>query len=121
MPLGKLGQFALGVTDADRAEAFYETTLGLTKLYRFGDLVFFDCEGVRLMLEGTTEVTRSNDVCHYFHVCAIDAEVAALEARGVAFTQQPHLIADMPDHELWMAFFADPDGHTLALMEERAK
>jgi methylmalonyl-CoA/ethylmalonyl-CoA epimerase len=25
----------------------------------------------------------------------------------------------MPDHELWMCFFRDPDGHTLALMEEK--
>jgi methylmalonyl-CoA/ethylmalonyl-CoA epimerase len=25
----------------------------------------------------------------------------------------------MPDHELWMCFFRDPDGHTLALMSER--
>jgi methylmalonyl-CoA/ethylmalonyl-CoA epimerase len=25
----------------------------------------------------------------------------------------------MPDHELWMAFFRDPDNNLLALMEER--
>jgi methylmalonyl-CoA/ethylmalonyl-CoA epimerase len=29
-----------------------------------------------------------------------------------------HLIAKMPDHELWMAFFRDPDGNLLALMSE---
>jgi hypothetical protein len=27
----------------------------------------------------------------------------------------------MDDHDLWMAFFADPDGHTLALMHEAPK
>jgi methylmalonyl-CoA/ethylmalonyl-CoA epimerase len=27
----------------------------------------------------------------------------------------------MPDHDLWMAFFADPDGHILALMQEAPK
>lgn len=28
------------------------------------------------------------------------------------------MIATMPDHELWMAFFRDPDGNLLALMSE---
>jgi hypothetical protein len=37
----------------------------------------------------------------------------------VTFVDEPHLIAKMPDHELWMTFFRDPDGHTLALMTER--
>ncbi len=121
MQLGKLGQFALPVSDANRSESFYEKTLGLTKLFRFDDLVFFDCDGVRLMLEGTKDKIASSGVCHYFSVDDIDNAVAILETRALVFTQPPHLIADMPDHELWMAFFDDPDGHTLALMEERAK
>lgn len=39
----------------------------------------------------------------------------------MAFSGRPHLIAPMEDHDLWMAFFADPDGHTLALMQEAPK
>ena len=31
---------------------------------------------------------------------------------------EPHLIAKMPDHDLWMTFFRDPEGNTLALMSE---
>jgi len=38
----------------------------------------------------------------------------------VAFTREPHLIARMDDHELWMAFFRDVDGNVLALMSEVA-
>jgi len=49
--LGRIGQIALAVRDVDKAEAFYEGTLGLRKLYRYGDLSFFDCCGVRLLLE----------------------------------------------------------------------
>ena len=49
--LRHIGQIALPVTDVDRAEAFYADVLGLPKLYRFGDLTFFDCAGVRLLLE----------------------------------------------------------------------
>ena len=121
MQLGRLGQFALPVSDPDRAETFYEGALGLTKLFRFGDLVFFDCDGVRLMLEKSEAEICAGEVCHYFAVDDIEYAVTTLTSRGVAFTQQPHLIAEMPDHDLWMAFFTDPDGHTLAIMEERKK
>jgi methylmalonyl-CoA/ethylmalonyl-CoA epimerase len=34
------------VADTDRAERFYEQALGFRKLFRFGDLVFFDCAGL---------------------------------------------------------------------------
>lgn len=120
MNLSTLGQFALPVSDADRSEAFYGAALGLPKLFRFGSLVFFDCAGVRLMLEGSSKsVQAAPGVCHYFKVEDIENAVAQLKSRGVVFLDAPHLIAKMPDHELWMTFFKDPDGHTLALMEER--
>lgn len=50
---------------------------------------------------------------------AIETVAKDLKTKGVAFEGDPHLIAKMPDHELWMAFFRDPDGHLLALMEEK--
>ena len=46
--LNHIAQIALPVLDTDRSEAFYENVIGLRKLYRFGDLSFFDCAGVRL-------------------------------------------------------------------------
>ena len=120
MPLSSLGQIALPVADADRSEAFYGQSLGLWKLFRFGALVFFDCAGVRLMLEGSPKsVQPAPGVCHYFKVEHIETSVEELKANGVKFDDEPHLIARMPDHELWMTFFKDPNGHLLALMEER--
>jgi methylmalonyl-CoA/ethylmalonyl-CoA epimerase len=120
MPLSRFGQIALPVADPDRAERFYGEALGLPRLFRFGSLVFFDCGGVRLMLEGASApVSPGAGVCHYFKVDAIDPAVAELQSRGVVFDDAPHLIARMPDHQLWMTFFRDPDGHLLALMEER--
>lgn len=47
--------------------------------------------------------------------------VKELQKRGLSFTRKPHLIAKMDDHDLYMAFFTDPDGHTLALMQEAPK
>ena len=120
--LSQIGQIAMPVTDVDRAEAFYATALGLRKLYRFGDLAFFDCAGVRLLLEKTHEPNAFKaQGCLYFRCADITLAVGELEQRGVVFSSRPHLIAEMDDHDLWMAFFTDPDGHTLALMQEAPK
>ena len=54
----------------------------------------------------------------YYKVSDINSAFDTLSKRGVSFEKQPHLIAKMPDHELWMAFFRDPDGNLLALMSE---
>jgi len=120
--LDHIGQIALAVGDVDRAEAFYRDVLKLRKLYRFGDLAFFDCAGVRLMLEkahAPENIPKSSVI--YFRCADIALAVRELEKRGVTFDSKPHLIAKMDDHDLWMAFFTDPDGHTLALMQEAPK
>jgi methylmalonyl-CoA/ethylmalonyl-CoA epimerase len=118
--LSQIGQIALPVADVDRAEAFYEKILGLRKLYRFGDLTFFDCAGVRLLLE-KAEGPVAPQGCIYFRCADIVLAANELTRRGATFTSRPHLIAKMDDHDLWMAFFTDPDGHTLALMQEAPK
>ena len=122
LALNRIGQIALAVSDVDRAEAFYRDVLRLRWLYRFGDLTFFDCCGVRLLLEkarDADEVAHSSPI--YFACADIALTVRELQQRGVSFTSKPHLIAPMEDHDLWMAFFADPDGHILALMQEAPK
>jgi methylmalonyl-CoA/ethylmalonyl-CoA epimerase len=120
--LNRLGQIALAVSDVDRSEVFYRDVLGLRPLFRFGDLAFFDCQGVRLLLERASRpdaVGRGSTL--YFTCADIALSVRALQQRGVRFDNAPHLIAPMEDHDLWMAFFSDPDGHSLALMQEAPK
>ena len=101
-------------------KVFYQKVLGLRKLYRFGDLSFFDCAGVRLLIEKSHEPVRPQG-CIYFRCADITLAVGELTRRGATFTSKPHLIAKMDDHDLWMAFFTDPDGYTLALMQEAPK
>ena len=113
-----VGQIALTVRDADRSQAFYGDVLGLKLTGRYGPLVFFDTGNLRLMLGESPEVTPGNS-CVYLRVPDIGAAHASLAAKGVTFQDGPALIARMPDHELWMAFFQDPDGHQLALMTEK--
>ena len=66
--LTHIGQIALPVADVDRSEAFYRDVLGLPKQYRFGDLTFFDCAGVRLLLE-KSDRSITPQGCIYFR-CA---------------------------------------------------
>lgn len=120
MALSQIGQIALPISNPDDSEAFYRDKLGLPFLFRFGHLVFFNCNGVRLMLEGSPkEAVTSTGVCLYFKVEDIEKTCDTMQQRGVVFVDQPHLIARMPDHELWMVFLRDPDGNLLALMEEK--
>jgi len=122
LDLSHIGQIALAVRDVDRAEKFFGETMGFRKLFRFGDLSFFDCAGVRLLLEKATdeqEASRSSVI--YFRCADIALAVRELKSRGVRFDSPPHLIAKMDDHDLFMAFFTDPDGHVLALMQEAPK
>jgi methylmalonyl-CoA/ethylmalonyl-CoA epimerase len=122
--LGELGQITLTVHDVPQAVAFYEGALGLKRLPipAQPSLAFFDCAGVRLMLslpEG--ESTGVGGAVLYFRVRGIQPSYAGLRRQGVAFLGEPHLIARLPDHDLWMAFFRDPSGNLLAIMSEEPK
>jgi methylmalonyl-CoA/ethylmalonyl-CoA epimerase len=111
-------QIALTVTDLARAKDFYQNTLGMKFLFDAGQLVFFQCGEIRLML-GTSEKDKPRGgTILYFKVDDIHAAHAALRERGVEFFQAPHLVAKMPDHDLWMAFLKDPDDNTLSVMCE---
>jgi methylmalonyl-CoA/ethylmalonyl-CoA epimerase len=118
--LGPVGQIAFTVKSSDVAEKFYGEVLGLRKLYRFGTLCFFDCAGLRLMFD-QSDIASSAASTLYFRVADIALARRELAARGVVFKDEPHLIAPMPDHDLWLTFFEDPDGHLLALMMEAPK
>ena len=114
-----LGQIAITVDDIDAAESFYESTLGLRKWFRYDDLAFFDMAGVRLLVEKAQENPFMPTSSYlYFKVADIEHERTLLIGKGVHFTDEPHLIAPMGDHILYMSFFNDPAGNTLALMME---
>jgi methylmalonyl-CoA/ethylmalonyl-CoA epimerase len=120
--LNQLGQVMLPVNDVDAAENFYTSSLGLRKLYRFGDLLFLDCAGVRLLVEkSSAQLFVPSASIFYFQVADVRLVYRELQSRGVTFIDEPHLIAPMEDHDLWMTFFKDPAGNTLALMQEAPK
>jgi methylmalonyl-CoA/ethylmalonyl-CoA epimerase len=116
--LGQIGQIALTVSDIGRAVAFYRDSLGMRFLFQVPNLAFFDCDGIRLMLSLPEKAAEGSSSVIYYKVADIQRAFETLASRGVSFEGEPHLIARMPDHELWMAFFRDLDRNLLALMSE---
>lgn len=119
--LTKIGQIAIPVADVDAATAFYRDTLGLPFLFDAPGMAFFRCGEVRLMLtepeSGDLEPSAS---IIYYRVDDIEAACERLRTRGVRFESEAHPVHRAEDHELWMAFFRDPDGNPLALMSQVA-
>jgi methylmalonyl-CoA/ethylmalonyl-CoA epimerase len=117
--VAKIHQISVRVHDVERAIRFYRDALGLPFLFAAPpNLAFFDCAGVRLMLSPPEPGFDHPGSVLYFAVDDIQQMHAALEARGVAFSQAPHKIATLPDREVWLAAFADTEGNPLALMSE---
>lgn len=114
-----IGQIALTVSDIEAARVFYRDVLGMQHLFDAGSLAFFQCGTVRIMLSAAEQGAGGTGTLVYFRVADLDATYAALAAKGAEFADKPHLVAKMPDHELWMAFVKDPAGNLLGLMTER--
>src|SRR6266481_6907218 len=119
----KLGQIQIRTHDVERAAEFYEKVLGLKLLFKAPPgLAFFDCGGVRLMLTGAekAELDHPSSIL-YFAVPDIQGAHSKLKEGGVHLEDEPHLIARMPAHDLWMTHFHDSEGNLLALMSEVAR
>jgi catechol 2,3-dioxygenase-like lactoylglutathione lyase family enzyme len=117
--LSQIGQIAVNVRDLDRAVTFYQQTLGMKLLFRMPTMAFFDCSGVRLMLAPPEKPEFDHPASViYYKVADLPAVHTALAAAQVKFEAPPHLIARMPDHDLWMAFLRDSEGNLVGLMSE---
>lgn len=114
-----IGQVSIRVSDVAKSIEFYQDNLGLPLLLNAGRLAFFQCGQVRLMLS----VPESQEYDHssaplYLDVENINTAVATLKKRGVVFEDDPHIVGNLDDKEVWMAFFRDPDGNLLGVQSE---
>jgi methylmalonyl-CoA/ethylmalonyl-CoA epimerase len=115
LTLGPIGQISRSVANIEESIAWYRDQIGLTHLYTYGKLSFFDCGGTRLFLE--EDPKPSSESVLYLRVLDIHTAYEELRARGIAFTGAPHLIHRHADGlEEWMAFFDDLEGRPLAIM-----
>ena len=116
--LRQIGQVRVAVSDIDRAVSFYRDTLGMSFIFQFPGMAFFDLDGTRLMLVDPQSRDFGGESVIYYRVEDIGRAHAALTERGVDFSDAPHVVHQDDRHELWMAFFRDPDRNVLALMSE---
>ena len=121
----RLVQIAQKADDLARAAAFYADLFGAgaTATYDPPGLVFFDLDGVRLLLDRVAP-----SALHYYSVADIDATVARLRAAGVTVEGEPHVIFRHEDDTLgpagtdeWMAFVRDTEGNMVGLVEQRPR
>lgn len=121
MAVGPLAQVHVSVTDLDRSIAFYHDVLGIPLLLRVPGqpLAFLVSGDVRLYLGVPEEPGFASRCTLYFRVDDIDAEYGRLVAAGVPFDSGPHVVHRDGGTTMWLAFCEDPDGHHVALMQER--
>ncbi len=116
-------QVAQRVEDLERATAFYADLLGAlpTATYDPPGLVFFDLDGVRLLLEA-----GAASAVIYLAVDDLPATVERLRGNGVVVEGEPHVIFSHADDTLgpagadeWQAFVRDTEGNLVGLVEQR--
>jgi predicted enzyme related to lactoylglutathione lyase len=111
----RIWDVTFSVSDLERAVAFYENILGLSKKYHFAEnYAGFDCGGVEIgLFPDGSQAARENAPCVNFLTEDIDESVRILQERGAHFVKEPHDTA-------WggrIALFTDPDGNPLQLVQ----
>ncbi|HEY2051966.1 MAG TPA: VOC family protein [Caulobacteraceae bacterium] len=115
-----LAQLDYPSIDVDRSVRFFTEMLGLPLLFRAGSLAFIDLGSARLYVRPVSDIaeTKCASVL-YLKTDNVDATIRQLESRGAEIHEAPHIVAELPDHILWMGFIRDPEGRLVGIMEER--
>jgi catechol 2,3-dioxygenase-like lactoylglutathione lyase family enzyme len=121
--LGREKIMAFAATrDGARAREFYEKVLGLSLISEDGFAIVFDANGTMLRLQKVESFTPSPFTALGWEVSDIRAAVSGLVERGVTFQKYPWM--DQDELGIWrapsgasVAWFRDPDGNTLSLVE----
>lgn len=117
-PVTGLAQLGLSVPDLDAATGFYRDVLGLPVQLEVGDMRFLQLGDLRLMLARPEGEGAASDAILYLRVPELEPAVEELRDRGVEFLGEPQPLGRIGDLEVRGAFFRDPGGRLLALMQE---
>ena len=121
----RIVQIAQRADDLARAAEFYTLLLGSppTATFEPPGLLFFDLDGVRLLLEQSAPSATV-----YLAVDDVGATVGRLRDAGVPIVAEPNLIFGHEDDTLgptgtdeWQAFVNDSEGNLVGLVEQRAR
>ena len=105
-----------------RARKFYQEVIGLRPKEDFAGGVIYECGGTEVFLYPTSNAGTSKASQAFWEVSDVEAEVAELRARGLAFEEY-----DMPGIEMKngiavgggakTAWFKDTEGNILAISQ----
>lgn len=112
----------VGVTDANKARAFYRDTLGLHLISEDGFALAFEVSGVMLRVTLVNEVQPRPYTVLGWQVKEATATARALTRTGVKLERYPHVLQD--EDGIWtapggarIAWFKDPDGNILSITQ----
>jgi predicted enzyme related to lactoylglutathione lyase len=113
------------ISNLARARDFYERILGLAPKEEFAGGVTYECGGAEVFMYPTPNAGTSKASQAFWEVDDVEAEVAALKARGVVFEEY-----DMPGIKMKnsiatgggakTAWFKDTEGNILAVSQRSA-
>ncbi|MBJ7596364.1 MAG: VOC family protein [Candidatus Dormibacteraeota bacterium] len=112
----------VATSDAERARAFYETTLGLRLLEQTPYACVFDAHGTQLRVTVAAQVSPAPYTVLGWAVADIEASVGELAERGVDFVRFDGMSQDALG--VWtapsggrIAWFRDPDDNLLSVTQ----
>ena len=113
----------IAVKDLDRARKFYEETLGLREVDDFGEGFMLQSGDTRLSVYRSEFAGTNKATALTFDVDDIESEVRDLKGKGIAFEHYEleglEAEGDIYSGEgMKTAWFKDPDGNILSLIEE---
>jgi predicted enzyme related to lactoylglutathione lyase len=115
----RLVQVALHADDLNRAADFYTVLLDSPPTARFDDagLLFFDLEGVRLLLDQNAPASLLYLYVHNVHEALerLDGLADVVRRPRVIFTHHDDTLGPA-GHDEWQAFIADSEGNTVGLV-----
>ena len=114
----------IAVKDLDRARTFYEETLGLQQVDDFGEGFMLKSGDTKVTVYRSEFAGTNKATALTFDVEDIEGEVNELKGKGISFEHYdlPGLERDgdlYVAQEMKTAWFKDPDGNILSLIEDR--
>jgi len=114
-------QIAIPAKNIDRATAFYRNTLGLGLMMKGPNMSFLECGETRIYLDANLSDTAGGNSLVYFRATNIERAHTVLKNSGVTIRREPHVIASLPDRDVWLMWIHDSESNLLGIMEERPK
>jgi catechol 2,3-dioxygenase-like lactoylglutathione lyase family enzyme len=117
----------IAVTDFEAARAFYVGVLGLEFIAHDGFATVLKSGSLLIRLTVPPHFTPADYTVFGWRVADIEAEVAALNDKGVTFLTYPFFGDSQGANGVWtapngdkVAWFRDPDGNVLSLSQHVA-